>query len=300
MMCQAFPPYTFIWRGFFMEQLKRYWQDFFAIDRNENDWWARKQALFAERGAEIIQIKGNGHVYSKLRYEQENFHQYHLHVQYLIKQQEQLYLEESVTPYVFKKDHQGNMQAHRRHDYKQEDLVKTDMFKQSNSPSLNRRSKYDRQAAVQYAERWWNDYNPAYRRFPVDCTNYVSQCLYAGGAPMYGAPVRERGWWYQATNWSFSWAVAHSLRWYLAGATSGLRGEEMETAEQLIPGDVICYDFSGDGRWDHNTIVVAKDANGMPLVNAHTDNSRNRYWSYEDSTAWTLDIQYKFFRIHIE
>ncbi len=60
---------------------------------------------------------------------------------------------------------------------------------------------------------------------------------------------------------------------------------------------VICYDFEGDNRWDHNTIVVAKDANGMPLVNAHTNNSRLRYWTYEDSAAWTPNIQYKFFQI---
>ncbi len=50
-------------------------------------------------------------------------------------------------------------------------------------------------------------------------------------------------------------------------------------------------------RFDHTTIVVAKDADGMPLVNAHTDNSRHRYWSYEDSTAWTPNIKYKFFHL---
>lgn len=41
------------------------------------------------------------------------------------------------------------------------------------------RFSYDRLAAVQYAERWWNSYNPQYRKFDVDCTNYVSQCLRA-------------------------------------------------------------------------------------------------------------------------
>ncbi|WP_077297126.1 amidase domain-containing protein [Virgibacillus pantothenticus] len=282
-----------------MEQLKAYWQDFFSWDRKGDDWWTRKQALFAKRDAEIVKIKGNGHVYSTMRYDQQEYYQYHLHVQFLVKQEEQLYLEESVTPYIFRMDHLGEIKDHQHQVKKQEAEGEEQLFNETDK-FVNTRSPYDRQAAVQYAERWWNDYNPAYRQFPVDCTNYVSQCLYAGGAPMYGAPVRERGWWYQDNNWSFSWAVAHSLRWYLAGATKGLRGEQKETAEQLIPGDVICYDFSGDGRWDHNTIVVAKDANGMPLVNAHTDNSRNRYWSYEDSAAWTPDIQYKFFRIYTE
>lgn len=114
---------------------------------------------------------------------------------------------------------------------------------------------------------------------------------------MRGAPNRNQGWWYQHDNWSYSWAVAHSLRWYLSGSTQGLKGREVSSPQELSPGDVICYDFQGDGRWDHQTIVVTKDAQGMPLVNAHTDHSRHRYWSYEDSTAWTPNIQYKFFRI---
>lgn len=156
---------------------------------------------------------------------------------------------------------------------------------------------YDRLKAVQYAERWWNDYNPVYRKFEVDCTNYVSQCLHAGGAPMWGQPNRSRGWWMSDTNWSYSWSVAHSLRWYLPTSKTSLRAREVEKPEQLLIGDVICYDFQGDGRYDHNTIVTAKDANGMPLVNAHTANSRMRYWSYEDSTAYTPNIRYKFFTI---
>ena len=114
---------------------------------------------------------------------------------------------------------------------------------------------------------------------------------------MTGFSNRSKGWWYQNNNWSFSWSVAHSFRWYLSGAKSGLRGIEMESARDLSPGDVICYDFDGDGRWQHTTIVVAKDDNGEPLVNAQTTNSRMRYWAYEDSTAYTPNIQYKFFRI---
>lgn len=114
---------------------------------------------------------------------------------------------------------------------------------------------------------------------------------------MTGAPNRNKGWWYGKDNWSFSWSVAHSFRWHLSGSRSGLTAKEVERPEDLIPGDVICYDFEGDGKWDHNTIVVNKDAAGMPLVNAHTNNSRNRYWAYKDSAAWTPNCKYKFFRI---
>ncbi|MDA3128545.1 hypothetical protein GJS40_00505 [Aliibacillus thermotolerans] len=164
------------------------------------------------------------------------------------------------------------------------------------SPSIER-FDYNRRAAVQYAERWWNDYNPAFHAFQNDCTNYVSQCLYAGGAPMRGAPDRNQGWWYHGNAWSYSWAVAHSLRWHLSSSLTGLTAVEKNEATELGLGDVICYDFNGDGRWQHTTIVTNFDGNGEPLVNAHTSNSRSRYWTYEDSTAWTPSIQYKFFRI---
>ena len=63
---------------------------------------------------------------------------------------------------------------------------------------------YDRLAAVRYADKWWNSYNPAYPKFEVDdCTNYVSQCLRAGGAPMWGYPNREKGWWIGGGNMEF-------------------------------------------------------------------------------------------------
>lgn len=156
---------------------------------------------------------------------------------------------------------------------------------------------YDRIKAVQYAERWWNSYSPNYPHFAVDCTNFVSQCLYAGGAPMNGAPIREKGWWCQANNWSFSWSVAHALYWYLKTSTMGLVAKEVEHVKALYVGDVICYDFEGDGTWNHNTIIVAKDDAGEPLVNAHTDNSWHRYWTYTDSAAWTPQTRYAFFHI---
>ncbi len=164
-------------------------------------------------------------------------------------------------------------------------------------------SSYQRNKAKQYADRWWKGNNPAFLTFEVDCTNYVSQCLYAGGIPMHVTGNRHSGWWYQGNGserdrWSLSWAVAHSLRWYLASRQpGGIQAEEVSSADQLMIGDVICYDFDGDGTWQHNTIVTAKDGNGMPLVNAHTGSSYHRYWDYHDSYAWTERIRYKFFHI---
>lgn len=155
---------------------------------------------------------------------------------------------------------------------------------------------YNRQAAVQYANTWWNSYNPAYPTFDVDCTNYISQCLKAGGAPMRGYPNREKGWWIEGGTWSLSWSTSHSLRWYLETSTVGLKGVRVANARDLELGDVICYDFEGDGRFDHTTIVTGFNGN-EPLVNAHTNNSKDRDWSYNTSYAFQKETKYIFFHI---
>lgn len=161
---------------------------------------------------------------------------------------------------------------------------------------------YDRAKARNYAEKWWNGASPDYLQFEVDCTNFVSQCLFAGGAPMNYTGKRESGWWYQGKDgsrelWSFSWAVAHSLQAYLTSGKGGLRADAVDSPQRLAIGDVICYDWEGDGRFQHNTIVTGFDAAGMPLVDAHTVNSHLRYWDYRDSYAWTPSTRYRFFHI---
>jgi len=281
-----------------MHRVKDEWLAFLEAKNERTDnWWSRKLALLDRRDAEIIRINGNGQIFEDLRYDDETHVKYLLHLSFLIKQRDHYYIEEHVKPYQFWLKN-GDVVGHKEVSITRDMTEEEDPVLQENlTRNHSKRFTYDRLAAVQYAERWWNNYNPNFQRFSVDCTNFVSQCLYAGGAPMRGAPSREEGWWYQGKKWSFSWSVAHSLRWYLSGSTQGLRGKEVESAGELEPGDVICYDFEGDGRYDHTTFVVAKDAKGMPLVNAHTENSRHRYWSYEDSTAWTPDMKYKFFQI---
>ncbi|MFC5530353.1 amidase domain-containing protein [Cohnella yongneupensis] len=166
-----------------------------------------------------------------------------------------------------------------------------------------RGTPYRREAAVAYAERWWNEPNNAYENFDVNCTNYVSQCIFAGGAPMNYTGRRESGWWYKGRQnnlelWSYSWAVANALQHHLTQPrVYGLRAEVVPRADMLQLGDVVCYDWEGNGRFQHNTIVTAFTPEGMPLVNANTVSSRHRYWDYRDSYAWTERTQYRFFHI---
>jgi hypothetical protein len=259
-----------------------------------------KKTLAAKRSTEIVKSKATGKILYKDTNQDTTQITYRVHFQYLMKQKAHLYLEEEIEL--------------RKADFYKGTLVKDEEILPS-IPTVNMdqaehiqpfdadfdmrvKYRYNRLRAVQYAETWWNDYNPAFRSFPEnDCTNYISQCLYAGGAPMRGYPNRGSGWWYRDRNYSWSWAVANTFKNYLSNSTSGLRTMEVNRPDQLILGDIICYDFEGDGRYNHNTIVTGRDYYGMPLVNAHTTNSRLRYWSYTDSTAYTPNIKYKFFTI---
>lgn len=85
-------------------------------------------------------------------------------------------------------------------------------------------SFYDRSKAKAYIDRYWKSYNPAYPTFHQgggDCTNFVSQVLYAGGMPWADDknPVNHK----KSVNWyckpgatnkdnerriTFSWKIA--------------------------------------------------------------------------------------------
>jgi hypothetical protein len=264
-----------------------------------DDKIAKKKQLFQRRKAEIVNVKARGTVKNTKKIAETEEALYIVHLQYLIKQGNHFYIEEEVEKRkgVFYKgilieDREIPLPIDTEHSN-----IKIIEDKETAYMISNRGYTYNRLKAVQYAEKWWNSYNPAYKKFEVDCTNYISQCVHAGGAPMRGYPNRNNGWWMQNNNWSYSWAVANAFPKYLATSTKGLRAKQVSSAMELKLGDVICYDFEGDGKFNHTTIVTGKDANGEPLVNAHTYNSRMRYWAYEDSTAYTPNIIYKFFSI---
>ncbi|WAA09965.1 amidase domain-containing protein [Fervidibacillus albus] len=279
------------------KQLQKRVNDYFTDGKSEFPEVERKRTLLLKRDVDLKRVKAKANIINQfIKNEQSEFH-YTCHFTFLLKQEDRFFIEEEVEKRVAK-FHQGILLEDREYSYQplMEDTVSAIPI---NSVLKNVRIpyEYDRIKAVQYAERWWNDSNPQYKNFENNCTNFISQCLRAGGAPMWGYPNRTIGWWYERNNWSYSWSVAHAFCLYLSSSMKGLRAKEIEDPRNLQLGDVICYDFQGDGRFDHSTIVTGKDAYGYPLVNAQTTNSRLRYWSYEDSSAYTDQIQYRFFSI---
>lgn len=280
-----------------MKQLEERIHQYVLRNKVNDEKIIKKHDVFARRKAEIVKVTANGRIMNIREIDDQNVVNYRVHQKYLIKQGEHLYIEEEVE----------NRSATFYNDVIIEDKELPVIFQTGievdqeivldDIDESRLAYTYNRLKAVQYAERWWSEYNPAYKSFDVDCTNYISQCLHAGGAPMRGQSNRNRGWWYTYHNWSFSWTVANALTLYLTNSSSGLRAKQVTDPRELQLGDVICYDFQGDGRFDHTTIVTGKDANNEPLVNAHTYDSRMRYWAYEDSTAYTPNIKYKMFTI---
>lgn len=294
------------WRKAFEEHL-----------RTMGDWWVkdsgrqnvdlaiaeqgtmqRKKEELRTRDAQIQKVVVQATVDRIEEKREDTVVDYHLLCQWFISQDEQFYLEERLE------ERQAVVRKNRVAADHLQMLLDTPVLQPlqavNGSEESSRQGKgriYNRLQAVRYAELWWNRRNPAFPVVENDCTNYISQCLQAGGITMFGAPIRGRGWWHQQTNWSFSWAVANSLRWYLSRSGNIIGAVERDRADKLVPGDLICYDFEGDGNWNHNTIVTALDPKGQPLVNAHTYDCRSRIWPYADSPAWTKKIQYKYFHI---
>ena len=115
---------------------------------------------------------------------------------------------------------------------------------------------------------------------------------------MRGMPNRSQGWWMigAGERWSYSWSVVNSLRWYLETSTRGLTAKRVYSPSELEIGDVILFDFQGDRRLDHSSLVTSV-VDGEPYVHAHTSNSANRHYSYTTSTAYTPNMTYYYFKI---
>lgn len=137
-------------------------------------------------------------------------------------------------------------------------------------------SDYDRQAAVAYAKKWAFGRNPAYFNFNGiggDCTNFASQCVYAGAQVMNFTPTF--GWYYRSVNdRSPSWTGVEYLYNFLVGNKGvGPFAEEAKLSD-LEVGDLVQLG-TATGDFYHTPVVVSVH-NGQIFVAAHTFDAYNR------------------------
>ena len=139
---------------------------------------------------------------------------------------------------------------------------------------------YNREAAVVYARKWAMLRNPRYYNFDKlggDCTNFVSQCIHAGGGVMNHTPTF--GWYYYSTNnHSPSWTGVGFLYNFLTRRDGpGPVGKEV-SIDEVEPGDVSQF-ANETGRFTHSQMIVSVGkaaALDNILVCTHTYDSLDR------------------------
>lgn len=147
----------------------------------------------------------------------------------------------------------------------------------------NRLLPYDRGAAVRYARRWAYGRNPLfydYEKIGGDCTNFASQCVYAGSGVMNY--TKDLGWYYiNANNKAPAWTGVEYFYNFMTReeATPGPVAAAASIS-QIMPGDVVQMSFDGTA-WNHSPVVVAllrRPARqpGDVLIAAHSYDADNR------------------------
>jgi len=128
---------------------------------------------------------------------------------------------------------------------------------------------YNRSAAAAYARRWALSRNPAYydfERLGGDCTNFASQCIFAGAGVMNYTPVF--GWFYLSSyDRTASWTGVEYLYNFLAG-NEGVGPYAREVPrEQAQIGDVVQLGRKNDDFY-HTPVIIATEP--RILVAAHS------------------------------
>ena len=116
---------------------------------------------------------------------------------------------------------------------------------------------YNRDEAIAYARRWALSRNPEfydYEGIGGDCTNFVSQCVYAGTGVMNYTPTY--GWYYiDSNNKSPSWTGVDFFYSFMVNNRSvGPYGVETRLIN-IVPGDIIQLGNS-NGMYYHSLILT--------------------------------------------
>lgn len=135
--------------------------------------------------------------------------------------------------------------------------------------------QYNRENAVAYAKKWAFERNSQYFNFDGmggDCTNFASQCLYAGvGVMNY---TKDIGWYYNSPNdRAAAWSGAeYFIKFMLNNKDVGPFAAAL-SVKQLDIGDFISL---SNGTVYYHTLIVTGFSGNVPLVAAHTDDSYMR------------------------
>ena len=137
--------------------------------------------------------------------------------------------------------------------------------------------EYNRDHAIAYARRWALDRNPLFFSFNGqggDCTNFTSQCVFAGGCVMNYTPVY--GWYYISSNdRTPSWSGVEFFYDFITKNTGPGPFASVVEPDRIVPGDLVQLQ-NDEGRFYHTVFVLERTEDGDFLIAAHSDDYYER------------------------
>lgn len=138
-----------------------------------------------------------------------------------------------------------------------------------------KKTEYNNTQTVEYAKKWALSRNPRYYNFDGiggDCTNFASQCIYAGSKVMNY--TKDTGWYYNSpSDRAAAWSGVEYLYNFLTDNKSVGPVAEPAEISDIREGDLI---FLSNGQRFYHTLVVTGFSEGMPLICCHTADSYMR------------------------
>lgn len=134
---------------------------------------------------------------------------------------------------------------------------------------------YNRAAAAAYAQQFALHPNPKFYHFGGiggDCTNFISQCLLAGGGVMQ---YTANGWYYNSSfDRSPSWTSVDALQRFLLDGKVGGPKATIVSLDKVEIGDLI--QLRQNHTHFNHTVIVSRIRDGEIYVCAHSNDALDR------------------------
>ncbi|HIZ40511.1 MAG TPA: amidase domain-containing protein [Candidatus Anaerobutyricum stercoris] len=165
---------------------------------------------------------------------------------------------------------------------------------ESQPPVMTRASSYNATNAVNYAKKWAEKRNDAYDSYSNDCTNFISQALYAGGISMRKPSTIKHGitdttdYWFSKKHKftgstgrvTYEYDVTTSWMrvkaFYQYASAHGASVSKYDTISQLQNnaklGDIV--QLKDDSGWYHS-IIITGGSKGNRTYCGHTSNKKD-------------------------